>query len=112
VANAAFSAASAAEKAASRPWRLGYEDLFCLVLPIIAALFNHCGFELPVLVLACLPSMLSYRWIERPLMHLGRAPRCQSLFKISRARAKQGATTNGSNSQRLARRVSASESNG
>ena len=29
----------------------------------------------PVLVLACLLSMLSYRWIERPLMHLGRAPR-------------------------------------
>jgi len=33
----------------------------------------------PVLGLACLLSMLSYRWIERPLMHLGRAPRRQQV---------------------------------
>jgi len=38
--------------------------------------------------------------------------RAQSLFAIPRARDKQGATTTGSNSQRLARRVSASESKG
>jgi len=38
--------------------------------------------------------------------------RAKSLFIISRARAKQGATTIGGNSQGLARRVSASESKG